>query len=161
MSPAIFRALEYYEWNLRRGHESQQISCPRATYHKDEDRNPSAKVFEDSGVIHCFGCNFRVSIVGLIEHMEGVSKSEATRIAKERFDWEFGHSVDTDLLRLFSSSESRVRILLDSRQVPREERKNYYKRLDVFRAIAHDSTPEVASVGVNKCVKHIQEAVDG
>lgn len=152
----IFKALEYYGWEIRQGGESEQIRCPRPTNHGNDDETFSAKVYEDSGIIHCFGCGFRESIVGFIEFQEGISRKDAKELAFIRFGWEHEGDTNRDLLEVFNDFDVVLTGYLWSKKVRGWDVRELYQRLDVMRAILSDEELIDAERNLNKCVESIK-----
>jgi hypothetical protein len=56
------------------GKETQQILCPNPQH---PERRPSARVYEDSNHVHCFGCGRTWDPVGVVKVVKGLSDEGA------------------------------------------------------------------------------------
>lgn len=60
-----------------------QLTCPSPTH---PDRHPSARMYEDTRKVHCFGCGETWDVIGLVQAVHGSGYQEAVAFLEEAFD---------------------------------------------------------------------------
>ena len=79
-SEAMIQALDRYDIRFRAGYNGwQSISCPNEDGHAHGDKNPSARVNLQYGMMRCLGCDMHGSGFDVVMQVENVDFREALK----------------------------------------------------------------------------------
>ena len=62
------------------------IKCPIPSAHKNEDKTPSAKIYEDNNVCRCFTCNTSYRPIDVVVQVKGLPFQEACQMLIDDFN---------------------------------------------------------------------------
>lgn len=138
MNDLIYKIYNLYSRNSVNIGGTQQVSCLFLANHTHQDRNKSARIYQDTQLYHCFTCGITVNAIGLYQRLEDLSWREACKDLEEKFDLELLQDTDKNSKDIFNTYEQLISSIIIK------------KRLKTFNQLYYNLDRAIMNEDVNR-----------